>query len=154
MTLASGQRARARSRPPDGRIRRARRRGQALVELAIILPAFLILLVVAIDFGRLFSLNIGINNGAREGAAYGSRLPNDTTGITTRVRQELGLSASDPSVAVTKTCSPDCFTNPVVTPPHTIRVTASTTFSFLTPFINGVFGGPLPIMAVSTAVIP
>jgi hypothetical protein len=57
-------------------------------------------------------------------------------------------------VTVTAACSPDCYTNPVVTPPHTIRVTAATTFSFLTPFVNGFFGGPLPVSAASVAVIP
>jgi Flp pilus assembly protein TadG len=154
MTSPSGQRAHARSRPPDGRTSRARGRGQALVEFALIVPVLLFLLVVAIDFGRLFYLNVSINNGAREGAAYGARNPNDTTGITTRVRQELSLPAGDTSIAVTKTCSPDCFTNPVVTPPHTIRVTAGTSFSFLTPFINGFFGGPLPMSAAAVAVIP
>ncbi len=154
MTLPTGQRARARSRPPSGRTSRARHRGQALVEFALIVPILLFLLVIAIDFGRLFYLNIGINNGAREGASYGARQPNDTTMITTRVRQEMGFPAGDTTVAVTKTCNPDCYTNPVVTPAHTVRVTASTTFSFLTPFINGFFGGPLPISAVSVAVIP
>ena len=154
MTPPSGQRAHARSRPPDGRTSRARRHGQALVEFALILPIMLFLLVIAIDFGRLFYMNIGINNGAREGAAYGAKEPNDTTGITTRVRQELGLTASDTSVSVTKTCNPDCWTSPAVTPAHTIKVTASTSFSFLTPFINGFFGGSLPMSSAATAVIP
>jgi len=154
MTLPSGKRAAARRRPSVVRIRRARHRGQALVEFALILPIFLFVLVIAIDFGRLFSMNIGINNGAREGAAFGARFPNDATGITTRVRQELGLTSTDPSVTVTKTCSPDCFSNPVVSPPHTIRVTATTSFSFLTPLVNGFFGGAIPMGASSTAVIP
>lgn len=129
-------------------------RGQALVEFALIIPVFLFLLVIAIDFGRLFYLNIGLSNGAREGAAYGADNPNLLPPITTRVRQELGLPAADTSIVVTKLCSPDCFSSPAVTPQHTIRVTASTTFSFLTPFINGFFGGPLPMAAASTAVIP
>ena len=155
MTLLPGQRAPARQRPHVGRPSRARHRGQALVEFALIIPILLSVLVIAIDFGRLFYLNIGINNGAREGAAYGADHPlSPTPEIATRVRQELGLSAADTSVAVTKTCSPDCWTSPTVLPPHTIRVTASTTFSFLTPFINTFFGGALPMSAASTAVIP
>ena len=153
MTLTV-RRAPAHSRPPAGRPLRARHRGQALVEFALVLPIMLFLLVIAIDFGRLFYLNIGINNGAREGAAYGAKLPNDTTGITTRVRQELGLPPADASVSVTMACNPNCYTSSTVTPAHTIRVTASTSFSFLTPFINGVFGGSLPMSAGSTAVIP
>lgn len=154
MPLTLGPRAPARSRRPAGRPFRARHRGQALVEFALILPVMLFLLVVAIDFGRLFYLNIGINNGAREGAAYGAKEPLDDTGITTRVRQELGLSAANASVSVTKLCTPDCFTNTSVTPANTIKVTATTSFSFLTPFVNGFFGGAIPMSAASTAVIP
>ena len=154
MTTPSGQRARARSRPRFGRTSRARPRGQALVEFALILPILLFLLVIAIDFGRLFYLNIGINNGAREGAAYGANKPLETTNITTRVRQEMGFPAGDTTVTVTATCSPDCYTSPTVTPQHTIRVTAATSFTFLTPFVNGFFGGPLPMSAAAVAVIP
>ncbi len=154
MTLPPRQPAPARRRPFAGRPSRARPGGQALVEFALILPILLFILVIAIDFGRLFYLNIGINNGAREGAAYGADNPNATSEITTRVRQELGLATGDTSVVVTKTCSPDCFTSRTVSPPHTIRVTASTSFSFLTPFINVFFGGAIPMSAASTAVIP
>lgn len=45
-------------------------RGQALVEFAIILPLLLVLLVMAIDFGRVFFGWVSINNAARVGAAY------------------------------------------------------------------------------------
>ena len=157
MTFLPEQFAPARRRPFAGRPARARRRGQALVEFALILPILLLVLVIAIDFGRLFYLYVGINNGAREGAAYGadnSTSPTSVDDITTRVRQELGLSATDTSVAVTMQCSPDCYTSLTISQPHTIRVTASTTFSFLTPGISTVFGGALPMSAASTAVIP
>ena len=59
MTLPSGQGARARPRPLLGRTRRARR-GQALVELAIILPVMLFLLLGALDLGRVFYANITV----------------------------------------------------------------------------------------------
>jgi Flp pilus assembly protein TadG len=124
------------------------------VEFALILPIMLFMLVVAIDFGRLFYLNIGISNGAREGAAYAAMDPTDTAAISTKVKQELGLAPTDTSVTVTAVCSPNCFTSPTVTPAHTVKVTAETTFSFLTPFINNVFGGALRMSAAATAVIP
>lgn len=155
MTLLPDLRPPTCQRPVVGRPSRVRRRGQALVEFALIVPILMLILVIAIDFGRLFYLNIGIINGAREGAAYGADHPlSPTTEITTRVRQELGLSPVDPSVTVTRTCSLTCVSIPAVSPPNTIKVTASTTFSFLTPFINTFFGGALPMSAASTAVIP
>ena len=156
MILLPDLRPPAHQRPYGGRPSRVRHRGQALVEFALIVPILMFILVIAIDFGRLFYLNVGIINGAREGAAYGADHPTlpTTAEITTRVRQELGLSPADPSVTVTRTCSLTCFSIPAVSPPNTITITASTTFSFLTPFINTFFGGALPMSAASTAVIP
>ncbi len=43
-------------------------RGQALVELAIILPVLLVLVLAAIDLGRIFFAQITVANSAREGA--------------------------------------------------------------------------------------
>ena len=158
MILLPDLRPPAHQRPFVGRPSRVRRRGQALVEFALIVPILLFILVIAIDFGRLFYLNIGIINGAREGAAYGADHPlplnQPIADITTRVRQELGLSPLDPSVTVTRMCSSTCVSSSTVSPPNTITITASTTFSFLTPFINTFFGGALPMSAASTAVIP
>lgn len=50
-------------------------RGQALVELAVILPILLLLLVLAIDFGRLFFSWVGLHNAARIGADYAAQFP-------------------------------------------------------------------------------
>ena len=44
--------------------------GQSLVEFALILPLLLMLVLGAIDFGRLFYTKIIITNAAREGAYY------------------------------------------------------------------------------------
>lgn len=48
-------------------------KGQALVELALILPLILLLILGAMDFGRMFYHKIVITNAAREGANYLSR---------------------------------------------------------------------------------
>ncbi len=45
-------------------------RAQALVELALILPIMLILILGAVDFGRLFMTKLILTNAAREGANY------------------------------------------------------------------------------------
>jgi hypothetical protein len=45
-----------------------RTRGQALVEMAIILPVLVLLLLLAIDFGRVFFGWVALNNAARIGA--------------------------------------------------------------------------------------
>ena len=55
------------------------RRGQAVVEFALIIPVFLLLLLAAVDFGRMFFTYIQANNAAREGAAYGAANAASTT---------------------------------------------------------------------------
>src|SRR4029078_9375399 len=55
--------------------RASRSRGQAIVELALILPIFLILLASAMDLGRLFYSQISVNDAAREAALEASRNP-------------------------------------------------------------------------------
>ena len=87
--------------------RRKRSRGQALVEFALILPVFMLVMLIAIDFGRLFFTYIQVNNAAREGAAYGAGNPTSTTGITSRAQQETnaqGQRGENP-ITVTAVCA-------------------------------------------------
>ncbi len=49
---------------------RHRSRGQALVEIALVLPLFLLFLLGVVDFGRGIYTYAVISNGAREGARY------------------------------------------------------------------------------------
>ena len=109
MTSDPGRRAyaRRRLRPLFCRHLRARRRGQALVEFALIVPVMLLLLVIAIDFGRLFFSYIQISNAAREGAAYGAHAPTNLVEITNKARQETNAQAQagESAIAVTASCA-------------------------------------------------
>ncbi|HYN63274.1 MAG TPA: TadE/TadG family type IV pilus assembly protein, partial [Candidatus Limnocylindrales bacterium] len=60
---------------PMVRRRRPRSRGQALVEFALILPILVMLLLLAIDFGRVFFGWVAINNAARIAANEASFHP-------------------------------------------------------------------------------
>ncbi len=51
---------------------RPRRRGQTLVEFALVLPIFLLLVFAVIDGGRYIFLSSALSNAAREGARLGS----------------------------------------------------------------------------------
>ncbi len=55
--------------------------GASLVELAFLLPMFLLLLFGAVDIGRAFYLSTEIEGAAQAAAAYGSQNPTDTTGM-------------------------------------------------------------------------
>ena len=60
--------------------RRSSQNAQALVEMALILPILLVLIVGALEFGRLWSTKIILTNAAREGAYYMSM--HSTNGTT------------------------------------------------------------------------
>ncbi len=46
--------------------------GQSLVELALVLPVLVLLLIVALDFARMFNMAMAVTDGARAGAQWGS----------------------------------------------------------------------------------
>ena len=72
--------------------------GSSLLELALVMPLFLLLLFGAVDFGRAFYLAIEIAGAARSGAMYGTMNPTDTTGMATAAQDD-GTNVPDLSVA-------------------------------------------------------
>jgi Flp pilus assembly protein TadG len=56
-------------RAPRKRAGRRRGRGQSLVEFAIVLPVLILIMLGAVDFGRVFFTWIEVTNSSREGAA-------------------------------------------------------------------------------------
>jgi Flp pilus assembly protein TadG len=84
-------------------LRKRAARGQSSVELAFAVPAMVMLLVVAADFGRLFYTYVAVVNAARAGAQYGvlniSNAAN-TTGIQNVAKHD-GSSISSLTVTAT-----------------------------------------------------
>jgi Flp pilus assembly protein TadG len=62
--------------------------GGSLVEMAILLPLFALILFVAVDAGRACYLVIEVAGAARAAAIYGSRSPTDTAGMTTVAKDD------------------------------------------------------------------
>ena len=79
-----------------------RRRGQALVEFALIVPVFLMIAFGTIDFGMAFNASLTISNAAREGARAGVTTPT-TTAIQNRVRDVAG-TMNDSKLTITVSC--------------------------------------------------
>jgi Flp pilus assembly protein TadG len=82
-------------------------RGQSLAEFALVLPVILVLVLGAIDFGRVYFAYVSVTNAARNGAHYASGSPvaaEDAGGIREAVLEEtsdlLDTSPTNPSVAV------------------------------------------------------
>lgn len=119
-------------------------RGASLVELAVILPLFLLLLAGAVDFGRAYFLAVEIAGAARAGAEYGAQNPTDTAGITKAVQVDApdvaGLSVGTPSygcecsdgTSFSSSCAakPTCTYNVV----YRVTVTVSATYTPIFPW--------------------
>jgi Flp pilus assembly protein TadG len=89
--------------------------GQAFVELALILPLFLLLLVGAAELGRLAYASIEVSNAARAGVAYGAQshiTASDIAGIQLAATQD---APEVSSLAATATISCTCTDGTTIT---------------------------------------
>jgi len=97
--------------PPTFRRYLRHDKGQAFVELALVLPIFILLLVGAVEVGRLAYASIEVSNAARAGVAYAAQ--NHTTaadiGPTGGIIQAAKLDAPDiTSLTATTTNACSC----------------------------------------------
>ncbi len=102
--------------------------GQAFVELALILPVFVLLLVGAAEVGRLAYASIEVNNAARAGVAYAAQ--NHTTASDTSSTGGIVLAATSEAPEVTSmtatatlSCSCESSTGTMPTPGSCTGVT-------------------------------
>jgi Flp pilus assembly protein TadG len=154
----------SRSKGPFRRLGRLRprTRGQALVEFVLIAPVLLLLLAVALDFGRLFFTYVQTNNAAREAANYGAQSPTDLATMTSRANGEKSgqLQRGESTITVSATCANALGTTILCSsasggtgPGNTITVNVRAPFTFLTPIIGTVFGGNLQLNASATSAV-
>jgi hypothetical protein len=85
--------------------------GQSIVEAAIVIPLFILILCGILDFGWIMASQLKLNNCSREGARYAvvnSSATNLTDLVKTRVLQVSGVdSPSSITVIITKTSQGD-----------------------------------------------
>jgi Flp pilus assembly protein TadG len=116
--------------------RRSGDRGAAAVEMAIVLPLLLLIVFGLIDFGRMYFTQITLTAAAREGARASAlgRSAQVPTIVSTAANPISGVTG-----AVTSACPATIPSGSNVS----TTVTASYTYSFLTPIgaIAGLFGG-------------
>lgn len=135
-----------RRKPPASRLA-----GQALVELAIILPVTLLLLLAALDLGRVFYANITVSSAAKEAALRASTGAND--GAAAAVNESRGgfvtVAAANVALAYsdgTNHCSDAAAFGATVT------ATVTAPFALITPYIGAIVGGQnKTLTAVATA---
>jgi hypothetical protein len=85
---------------PRRRLQRPERRGQALVETALLLPLLVLLLLMGIDLGRVWFASIDLRNAAHEATMLGGTEPDATCAvIEDAVDQQMGRVGA-PNAAV------------------------------------------------------
>ncbi|MEO2032326.1 MAG: TadE/TadG family type IV pilus assembly protein [Planctomycetaceae bacterium] len=87
------------------------RKGAAIVEMAIVLPVFMMLILGIIEFGRAMSVSQMVSNASREGCRRAVLDDSQTSTIETEVKDflsnSLGISTGDVTV--------ECYVNDVLT---------------------------------------
>jgi len=117
-------------------------RGQSLVEFALLLPILLLLVLGAMDFGRMFSTKITLTNAAREGANYLARHPDEYPNTTNTAAVIATEASSLTGYTLAIACSGGCNTGDTATVTLTQGVDLITG-GFLQTF--GVGSGPLQL---------
>jgi Flp pilus assembly protein TadG len=144
----------------------ARRRGQALVEFAIVSIVMLLLLATVADFGRLFYAQITVENEARAGALVAARAPTSYTGAcpvvaTTNkigcaiVAESRGSGVTVTPAEINVSCenlsgtSVACSADPQGNTRSRVRITK--VFNFLMPILGAILGSSITMTASVTA---
>jgi Flp pilus assembly protein TadG len=147
---------------------RARPAGQSLVEFALTLPIMLLIVLGAIDLGRVYFMTVNLENAVKEGAFFGARNPGcdtdardgctDPQTVLARVEQELDTFAADSVVircfvpgttnfagsgkALTSCVDGDLY-----------FVAATATFDLITPLVSNIVGASLTLSSSATSVV-
>lgn len=85
-------------------------RGQSTVELALIMPVLIMILLLGMDFGRLFYASIAVNNAAWAGAQYGAQnltaAANSSGMVTAALADGVNITGLTVPTATQCTCKP------------------------------------------------
>jgi PKD repeat protein len=148
------------------RKRAKRSRGQSLVEFALTLPLMLLLLMIALDFGRIYLGWINLQNMTRIAANYAANNPTAwSTGDTasqTRYQNQIKADAAATNCQLPLVGGVRTAPNPTFTDGNgdgsatgigdTVSVRLSCSFGVITPFISNIVGGSVSVG--SLAVFP
>ena len=102
--------------------------GEALLEMALVLPILIVLSMGMLDFGRAFHAKSLVDQAAREGVRMAAVPPTDVAAVQARVAAILASGGI--------TGAPAATVSAVDPATHLITVTATYSFQFVTP---GVF---------------
>lgn len=126
-----------------------RARGQGLVEFALVLPLILLLLLGAIDFGRVFLGWVTLNNMARVGANYAALHP-DLSFDQAKYDALIAANATGINCVEAAPRIPPTYGG-TRQPGETVTVRLTCRFTPLTPIISSIFPTGLITLGASSA---
>jgi Flp pilus assembly protein TadG len=121
------------------------RKGQGLVEMALVLPLLLLLLFGIVEFGRVLGAGLMVSHCARDGARYGSVGASDYE-ITNRIRTRTAgilYDEAEPSTLVIT------ITRSGATRGGDIKVNISYPVTLYIPIISSITGNPVMVEGTS-----
>jgi len=124
-------------------------RGQAMVEFALVIPFFLILVFGIVDFGMVLRSYVQITNAAREGARYGVTCKSDSAIKTTVSEQSSNLLTTSDVTVLANPCQTGTFTGSAGDP---VEVKATYNYSWISPLgkmLTVVLPDPLPLSSTT-----
>ena len=136
-------------------VRVTRSRGQSLVEFALVLPVFMVLLMALLDFGRVVFAQNTVAQAAREAARFAAVSPAQSKADqirATAIRTGVGLGLTSANISGAGCAS--CFYPDGTDQGDRAVVTVSVQVDIITPLISQLMGGSFVVQATSRAYIP
>lgn len=126
-------------------MRSHRSSGQSLVEFAIVVPVLLAVLLMAVDFGRVYLGWVNLTNVARIGANFAAQNPDAWEGsgdatVQLRYRQLMARDAQGIDCTLPTTLPQPTFVDSSYAVGSRVQVNLTCTFQLLTPLISSVIG--------------
>lgn len=115
------------------------KKGQAMVEFAIILPILLLLIMGIIEFSLMLNSYLTIQNASREGARYGITGASDSDITNLVISDCSGLQSTDITVNPTPSGTRNSG--------DTLVVNVSYNYHMITPIISNIFGNIIVLKA-------
>jgi Flp pilus assembly protein TadG len=137
---------------------RPRTAGQSLVEFAIFVPVLALVLLMAVDFGRVYLGWVELTNVARIGANYAAQHPDawDGTGdsaIQLRYRQLMARDAQGINCTLPSSLPAPGFVDGTYTVGSRVSVSINCAFQLITPLLSNLIGDGAGNVTVSSSAL-
>ena len=130
----------------------SRSRGQSIAEFVLILPILMLLLLITIDFGRVYLGWVNLQNMARIAANYAANYPNASWGPGSDYDAQIQADATTINCTLPSTLPAPTFPDGSRNIGDPAKVSLTCDFQLLTPLLGNILGNPVQVGA--SAVFP